>query len=392
MPEYPDCCFRHRTNGPRGSSCGSLAYTGPEATPDPLATVPAEERPRILDLNRLAVGLYRKFDVRRTDGSSDPGGKHEACEYFVLDWQHDPFTVPAVRAYADACEATYPALAADLRTKAQIIAAVPGQISPETPVGPRDVVGGATPAELDALTSADTSRPAFTEEQARRGWFLAAAWARLAQARGGAMQAFDEDYEKTKRAREWLESIGVDVSADPPVVIPEVFRASRGEAPSSDPRAIKHDCGDAACPHHGRTSALGSMAPAVIAEASRAVHAPSAELLRERWIDAAGTAHTSNCSGQPDANGRCYCGAVQPLPAGLTCPGCYAETGVAQPHREAPPRCPGYAAHVTARPEDTSAPAPGPAPRCCSLAGEYNGYNSDGPRSFDCPSTCGCHD
>jgi hypothetical protein len=89
-----------------------------------------------------AVGLYRKFDVRRTDGSSDPGGKHEACEYFVLDWQHDPFTVPAVRAYADACEATYPALAADLRAKAEIIAAAPGQ----TPVAPRDVVGEALAA------------------------------------------------------------------------------------------------------------------------------------------------------------------------------------------------------------------------------------------------------
>lgn len=37
------------------------------------------------------------------------------CAYFVLDWQHDPFAIPAARAYAGACEATHPALAADLR-------------------------------------------------------------------------------------------------------------------------------------------------------------------------------------------------------------------------------------------------------------------------------------
>jgi hypothetical protein len=105
----------------------------------------------------------------------------------------------------------------------------------------------ATPTELDALTSADgASRPTLTEEQARRGWFLAAAWARLAQARGGAMQAFDEDYEKTKNARGWLESIGVDVNANPPVVIPEALRASRGETgePAKAP-PVRH-------PHHDR--------------------------------------------------------------------------------------------------------------------------------------------
>lgn len=30
-------------------------------------------------------GLYSKFKVERTDGSSAPGEKHDACEYFVLD-------------------------------------------------------------------------------------------------------------------------------------------------------------------------------------------------------------------------------------------------------------------------------------------------------------------
>lgn len=29
---------------------------------------------------------------------------------------------------------------------------------------------------------------------------------------------------------------------------------------------------------------------------------------------------------------------------------------------------------------------------CCSRAGEYNGYGSDGPWLFCCPNSCGCHD
>jgi hypothetical protein len=63
-------------------------------------------------------GLYRKFWVRRTDGSSGEKGKHALCEYLVLDWNHDRFAVAAGRAYADACEAEYPELAADIRQRA----------------------------------------------------------------------------------------------------------------------------------------------------------------------------------------------------------------------------------------------------------------------------------
>jgi hypothetical protein len=29
---------------------------------------------------------------------------------------------------------------------------------------------------------------------------------------------------------------------------------------------------------------------------------------------------------------------------------------------------------------------------CCSRAGEYNGFASDGPLSFICPKQCSCHD
>lgn len=62
-------------------------------------------------------GLFRKFDVRRVDGTDKPGGKHHGCRYFVLDVDHDPCARAALTAYAAACEATHPVLAADLRTK-----------------------------------------------------------------------------------------------------------------------------------------------------------------------------------------------------------------------------------------------------------------------------------
>ena len=64
-------------------------------------------------------GLYGKFVVTRTDGSSNAGGKHVDCDYFVLDMTHDKFAGTAMLAYADACEAEYPKLAADLRVKAK---------------------------------------------------------------------------------------------------------------------------------------------------------------------------------------------------------------------------------------------------------------------------------
>ena len=62
-------------------------------------------------------GAYRKFAVTRTDGSSAPGGKHEHCEYFVLDVDCDPHAAAALTAYANAAEATHPKLASDMRQR-----------------------------------------------------------------------------------------------------------------------------------------------------------------------------------------------------------------------------------------------------------------------------------
>lgn len=62
-------------------------------------------------------GLYPKVEVRRLDGSSRPGGKHADCEWFALDMTHDPYAVPALLAYAEACVDRYPKLAVDLARK-----------------------------------------------------------------------------------------------------------------------------------------------------------------------------------------------------------------------------------------------------------------------------------
>ncbi|QRR11815.1 hypothetical protein FPJ27_37060 (plasmid) [Burkholderia sp. MS455] len=59
-------------------------------------------------------GLYRKFDVRRVDGSDQPGGKHHDSEYFVLDLKHDLHARAAIQAYAVACATTHPHLSVDL--------------------------------------------------------------------------------------------------------------------------------------------------------------------------------------------------------------------------------------------------------------------------------------
>lgn len=46
------------------------------------------------------LGIYNKFKVTRVDGSSRAGKKHHRCRYFVLDLDHDPQAIPAIRAYS----------------------------------------------------------------------------------------------------------------------------------------------------------------------------------------------------------------------------------------------------------------------------------------------------
>jgi hypothetical protein len=82
---------------------------------DAQVRISATEQARIENAEDKALGLSsHKYRVERLGGTPH---KHDDCEFFVLDWQHDPFTIPAILAYANACEAEYPALAEDLRRK-----------------------------------------------------------------------------------------------------------------------------------------------------------------------------------------------------------------------------------------------------------------------------------
>ena len=87
---------------------------------------------RAIGVPDTGQGLFQKFEVRRTDGSSEPGGKHEGCEYFVLDTDHDPHAAAALRAYAAACEASHPLLARDLRDRYHLPAQIPLEVTIST--------------------------------------------------------------------------------------------------------------------------------------------------------------------------------------------------------------------------------------------------------------------
>jgi len=76
---------------------------------------------------RRAQGLIGKFNVSRVDGSDAPGGRHEGCRYFVLDMTHDKHAIPALRAYAESCEADgFLVLGQDLRDAANALEFGPG--------------------------------------------------------------------------------------------------------------------------------------------------------------------------------------------------------------------------------------------------------------------------
>lgn len=96
-----------------GVACPACNGTG---KPQPAESV-KDELPERDSRPTEQQGLFRKFEVRRTDGSDRRGGKHYGCRYFVLDVDHDQYAQAALTAYAAACEATHPKLARDLREK-----------------------------------------------------------------------------------------------------------------------------------------------------------------------------------------------------------------------------------------------------------------------------------
>ena len=62
---------------------------------------------------------FDKYKVQRSDANDQPGCRHHGCEYFVLDITHDPFAVPALRAYAAACKESDPELSESILAKVE---------------------------------------------------------------------------------------------------------------------------------------------------------------------------------------------------------------------------------------------------------------------------------
>lgn len=57
-------------------------------------------------------GIEVRYTVKK---KNDPTGKHDTCQYFVLDPLHDPLARGALMSYATAAEKEYPELAKELR-------------------------------------------------------------------------------------------------------------------------------------------------------------------------------------------------------------------------------------------------------------------------------------
>lgn len=68
-------------------------------------------------MNAKDKGLFNKFHVHRVDGRDAAGEKHDGCEYFVLDLNHDAHALAAIAAYAASCQHEFPVLSLDLREK-----------------------------------------------------------------------------------------------------------------------------------------------------------------------------------------------------------------------------------------------------------------------------------
>ena len=102
------------------------------------------------DRNR---GFYEKFNVERVDGGSKLLQRHEGCDYFVIDLDHDPHACASLMAYAAACDLSHPLLADDLRR-----IALSTQL--EGPTGPTDGIPAMGDSARTALLQIDSMRTA----------------------------------------------------------------------------------------------------------------------------------------------------------------------------------------------------------------------------------------
>jgi hypothetical protein len=72
-----------------------------------------------------AEGYGGKFEVRRTDGSDQPGGRHHGCRYLVLDLTHDPSARHAARIFAEDIEGSRPRLSVELLAELAWLGEIP---------------------------------------------------------------------------------------------------------------------------------------------------------------------------------------------------------------------------------------------------------------------------
>jgi len=108
-------------------------------------------------------GLYQKYWVSRTDGSSKPGKKHFGCRHFVLDVDHDPYAAPALRAYAQACKGVYPELAQEL-------SAIASKLEAALPMS--SLHGGRAPEDHVRVPNVSVKRETYPAELSRGALLL----------------------------------------------------------------------------------------------------------------------------------------------------------------------------------------------------------------------------
>lgn len=69
--------------------------------------------------------LQQKYYVERIDERDRADGDRSDSKYFVLDYVHDRYSIPALEAYAQACYRDYPNLSEEIRALVQELK--PGQ-------------------------------------------------------------------------------------------------------------------------------------------------------------------------------------------------------------------------------------------------------------------------
>lgn len=110
---------------PRG--CGTMGQCVDPATMSPAICpvcyneTPARPNVATASGSTQPPGLYKKFEVYRTDGRDQLGGDRAGARYIVLDLTYDKHSRAALLAYADAVAVDYPVLAVEMKALADAL-------------------------------------------------------------------------------------------------------------------------------------------------------------------------------------------------------------------------------------------------------------------------------